>query len=652
MTNTEMAADYKMKQRNRTVAVVVTFNRKELLSQCVEKLLRQIGASCDVLIIDNASTDGTEEFIKEKFGQQEVTYENTGRNLGGAGGFEYGVGKAVRLGYEYVWIMDDDTLPEETALAELFAAHERLNGKWGFLSSVAYWTDGSVCQMNIQKKDIFRHVGKKEYRTEIVPIKMCSFVSLLVKCNVVRELGLPIGAYFIWTDDYEFTGRISRKYPCYMIPKSKVIHAMRVHTRVDFAMDDVSRIDRYRCIYRNDVHCYRQYGIAGGVYLMAKDIYTVLHILKNAKGEKWKRICTVLNGFREGLRFHPRVMMPEYSLVSCVVITHNRCGLLKRAVASIESQSYPNKEIVIVDDASTDDTPVYGQECLKKGYQYIRIEPQDSKGGNHARNCGILAARGDYVAFLDDDDQWLTGKLEKQMAYFSAHPEIGMVYTGYWNDYGCRVLNYRKIPDLGAAGDVVAKQIYIYPFALTITMMVRRELLIEGGGFDENLRFWQEYELTLRLIQRCLVGCIPEALSVANRIKKVPRLSSQFEGWLQAVRLVDEKHRELFKRLDEEKVRKRKELFYREAACRACSAGDRDKMREYYRKAYQLNPKWEYRIGFLLGLSKNDMVLVRAVIMRFFCYRTMWKNRHRRKEDTIVIHPDLSERMRALKNFL
>lgn len=292
---------------NQTAAVVVTYNRKELLRQCITKLLRQKGISCDVIIIDNSSTDGTEEMIHTEFNQTTVIYENTGKNLGGAGGFEYGIEKAVRMGYEYVWIMDDDTLPEESALAALFAVGKKLQGHWGFLSSVAYWTDGSICRMNIQKKDIFRHIGKKEYRMEAAPIKMCSFVSLLVKANVIQEVGLPLGAYFIWTDDYEFTGRISRKYPCYMTSKSKVVHAMKRHTRVDFATDDASRIERYHYIYRNDVHCYRQYGIAGWAYILLKDIYTVLHILKDAKEERWKRIRIVWKGFWEGLQFSPEI---------------------------------------------------------------------------------------------------------------------------------------------------------------------------------------------------------------------------------------------------------------------------------------------------------------------------------------------------------
>lgn len=233
---------------NQTAAVVVTYNRKELLRQCITKLLRQKGISCDVIIIDNASTDGTEEMIHTEFNQTTVIYENTGKNLGGAGGFEYGIEKAVRMGYEYVWIMDDDTLPEESALAALFAVGKKLQGHWGFLSSVAYWTD-----------------------------------------------------------DYEFTGRISRKYPCYMTSKSKVVHAMKRHTRVDFATDDASRIERYHYIYRNDVHCYRQYGIAGWAYILLKDIYTVLHILKDAKEERWKRIRIVWKGFWEGLQFSPEI---------------------------------------------------------------------------------------------------------------------------------------------------------------------------------------------------------------------------------------------------------------------------------------------------------------------------------------------------------
>ena len=293
--------------KNNVAAVVVTYNRKELLSQCLNKLLHQELVSCDVVVIDNASTDGTKEMIEEQHKVPEVIYINTGANLGGAGGFECGVEKAVLLGYEYVWIMDDDTLPEKDALKQFFAADKELNGNWGFLSSVAYWTDGNICKMNIQKKTIFKHIGEKEYNSKYAPIVMCSFVSLLVKSSVIKEVGLPIGKYFIWTDDYEFTGRISSKYPCYMVPSSKAIHAMQNHTRVDFATDDISRIGRYHYIYRNDVHCYRRYGIKGWMYIILKDIYTIFNVFKNSNEGKIKKIKVLIKGVKEGIKFCPEI---------------------------------------------------------------------------------------------------------------------------------------------------------------------------------------------------------------------------------------------------------------------------------------------------------------------------------------------------------
>ena len=125
----------------RIAAIVVTYNRKDLLLQCLDRLLTQKGADCDVLVVDNASTDGTEQAVSQ-LKNPRIFYRNTGANLGGAGGFNFGMRWAVEAGYDYLWIMDDDTLPNPDALAELWAAHGRLNGEYGFLSSTVLWTDG------------------------------------------------------------------------------------------------------------------------------------------------------------------------------------------------------------------------------------------------------------------------------------------------------------------------------------------------------------------------------------------------------------------------------------------------------------------------------------------------------------------------------
>ncbi len=304
-----------MESKAETCAVVVTYNRKEKLEKCLECILNQQGVISDIVVVDNASTDGTKEMITDKFSCEGIYYYNTGSNLGGAGGFEFGVREAVLKGYKYIWIMDDDTWPEKDTLKELFRADKELRGDWGFLSSVAYWTDGSICRMNIQKRNIFKHVSSKEYGMRYAQIKMCSFVSLLVKSEIVKEIGLPIGEYFIWTDDYEFTGRISGKYPCYMVPASRVVHAMDKHTRVNFATDSRDRIDRYRYIYRNDVHCYRRYGVTGWLYILLKDLYTVLNIMIHSHDSRIKKITVLIKGFREGLSFEPEVKMPDAMLL-------------------------------------------------------------------------------------------------------------------------------------------------------------------------------------------------------------------------------------------------------------------------------------------------------------------------------------------------
>ena len=133
------------------LSIVVTYNRKKLLEECILALKSQENFKTDILIIDNASTDGTEEMVKKKF-SNDVIYQNTGSNLGGAGGFNFGIKKSFDLGkeYDYLWVMDDDTIPKKDALFEILKIVEK-DKKFGFISPKTLWTDGSLCLMNKQK---------------------------------------------------------------------------------------------------------------------------------------------------------------------------------------------------------------------------------------------------------------------------------------------------------------------------------------------------------------------------------------------------------------------------------------------------------------------------------------------------------------------
>lgn len=292
---------------NNIAAVVVTYNRRELLAENIRRLLAQ-SRPADIIVIDNNSTDDTRARIEPLIAEGRITYINTGENLGGAGGFAFGINEAVCRGYEYVWVMDDDCMPTEDALDRLMAADAALGGNYGFLSGRAIWKDGSPCVMNVQRRTLTRPLGK--FDKDVVPVVMASFVSLLVKSSVVREVGLPIKEFFIWTDDWEFTRRISRKYPCYAVADSIVVHMSRANIGANIASDSADRLDRYEYLYRNDVYLYSREGIKGFLYECARLTVHFFKILLTARGDRRKRIAIMLRGTKRGLKFKPEVRFP------------------------------------------------------------------------------------------------------------------------------------------------------------------------------------------------------------------------------------------------------------------------------------------------------------------------------------------------------
>ena len=294
-------------------AVVVTYNRKDLLLECLECLQSQdysdaphaADARLDILVIDNASTDGTAEALLPLINNKTILYFNTGSNLGGAGGFNYGMREAVELGYDYVWVMDDDCMPHEDTLREFLNADAKLDGKYGYLSSVCRWVNGSICTMNTQRHPLTKNIT--DFSPELQPCTLASFVSLFVPARIISELGLPIKDFFIWSDDWEFTRRISRTYPCYLAGRSVVTHKSKSNGVGNIALDSEEKISRYKLAYRNDVVFYRREGIKGYGYIFVRGLYHAFLVLTKAKSKKGERLKTIVQGNLEGLRFHPEI---------------------------------------------------------------------------------------------------------------------------------------------------------------------------------------------------------------------------------------------------------------------------------------------------------------------------------------------------------
>lgn len=294
---------------NAVAAVIVTYNRKELLKDCIEHVLRQEGAACDILVIDNHSTDGTKDLLQPMIEAGQIDYADTGANLGGAGGFSFGIRRAAEKGYDRIWVMDDDCMPEKDALAALMRADRELKGDFGFLSSRVLWKDGSLCTMNLQRETLTRNL--KGFDKRLQPVTMASFVSLFLKRETVMELGLPIKEFFIWTDDWEYTRRISRTYPCYAVADSTVRHLSKSNIGANIATESAERLDRFDYLYRNDVYLYRREGLRGFAYEAARLSGHCLRVLLRAKDHKRDRLRKIIGGTRKGLSFRPEIETPR-----------------------------------------------------------------------------------------------------------------------------------------------------------------------------------------------------------------------------------------------------------------------------------------------------------------------------------------------------
>ena len=289
----------------RTAAVVVTYNRKELLAENIQCLLAQRPVSPDIVIIDNHSTDGTKEAIQQFIDDNKVQYCDTGANLGGAGGFSFGIRFAAEKGYDYVWVMDDDCMPDPDALAAFFSADEQLNGQYGFLSSKVLWKDGNLCTMNLQRETLTQNI--QGFDKKIQPVVMASFVSLFLPARIIKEMGLPIKEFFIWTDDWEYTRRISRKYGCYAVADSVVVHKSKNNIGANIATESADRLDRFDYLYRNDVYLYRREGIKGFCYEAARLTSHCARVILKSKDNKGKRLRKIISGTWKGLFFHPKI---------------------------------------------------------------------------------------------------------------------------------------------------------------------------------------------------------------------------------------------------------------------------------------------------------------------------------------------------------
>jgi len=309
--------------RERVCAVVVTYNRKELLRRCLNAVLQQEYPVEGIVVVDNASADGTPEMLLELgylrelppkqlgqdwkheliFGEDASTrliYVRMPRNTGGAGGFNYGLKVAYEQGFDWFWLMDDDTMPDPSALRELLRALDVVEKhEVGFIASKAVWTDGSPHKLNLP--DLSSTINGRPFNlldaNDLIVVRAATFVSILIPRHAVARLGYPIKEMFLWGDDTEFTMRLtSSGYLGLYAQRSIAVHL------ANNSADEVCNMKLY-------------YGARNGFYISRKRgalrlAYFVLTQLNNLAKKPARCRGFILKGLMAGFLFNPKTELP------------------------------------------------------------------------------------------------------------------------------------------------------------------------------------------------------------------------------------------------------------------------------------------------------------------------------------------------------
>lgn len=196
-------------------------------------------------------------------------------------------------------------------------------------------------------------------------------------------------------------------------------------------------------------------------------------------------------------------------LVSVIIPNYNYAKYVREAIDSALEQTYPNVEIIVVDDGSKDDSP----EILKSYGKKIKTVFQENAGVSAARNNGVRMSQGEFVAFLDADDIWFPEKIEKQIELFGKDKDLGLVHVGVENiDSEGNALDSTTA---GLAGRI-SHEFLLFERAVVLGggsgIMIPRKVFDELGGFDPELMTSADWDLFYRISRRYEVGFVPEIL--------------------------------------------------------------------------------------------------------------------------------------------
>lgn len=307
----------------RICTVVVTYNRYELLKECLDSLINQTILNT-ILIVDNASTDGTQKRIEEDgyLNNTKIIYKRLSVNSGGAGGFYFGVKYALDNNYDYVWLMDDDAEPELNAL-ELLINNLDDSKYSAYAPKTLIGTKDNHTLSTFGHRGIFDYenclpafqkaLNIKEYEKDKCEIEMASFVGIFIPITSIKKIGLPEQRFFIHHDDTEYSLRLISLGKILMVNQSIIYHKeKRQEEKIErqFLWFKKNRI-KYERLWlkyfglRNSVYIAFKYGKGYKKYFLAFKLYLdLISDILLYDDKKYIRLIFATNSFFDGLSGH------------------------------------------------------------------------------------------------------------------------------------------------------------------------------------------------------------------------------------------------------------------------------------------------------------------------------------------------------------
>ncbi|HEV7166497.1 MAG TPA: glycosyltransferase, partial [Micrococcaceae bacterium] len=522
----------------RVVAVLVSYNRRDLLEKALDSLCRASRLPDALVVVDNASTDGARQYLQELDLPLPFDLVTLERNTGGAGGFAVGMAQALaRHDPDIVWIMDDDTEPQPQTLTaavkvwESFPAWDRP----AFVASQVLWSDGRNHPMNTMRSRFGGSAADVERarQAHARPIRSASFVSLFIDAQALREVGLPVVDYFLWNDDFEFTGRLARYRLALLSEDSQVLH----HTKV-FDSNTVDIGERFYFEVRNKLWCYLRSDAFTWWERCLYGYSTVRRWVRMVRNSRRRRVVLAAGwrGLVAGLGHGPRsnaaalaglYALPELAAgtggganttapadsaagsarepfsVLLPVYGGDDAAMFRRAIASVtrDQQRCPD-QLVIVRDGTVGaelEKVLTETESLAGGADEIDVSVlrlEKSVGLAAALDQGLDECRFDIVARMDADDVALPQRFSVQLPVIESGADIvgsSIAEIGADED---RILATRHAPQ--SHREIRAGADFRSPF--NHPSVVYRKSLVQAAGGYGDLAHMEDYWLWIRMI--------------------------------------------------------------------------------------------------------------------------------------------------------